>query len=151
MGISIDGATTPPGFVAEMVKVIDQKENSLLDEIQEDLLNNNKPSILGIQKSPNPGLNKQAGNVISSNPGLKKQPTNVISSNPGLSKETNLVSCPNPGLNKQKNNVIVQSNPDPESPRLVPTTIRTTVPVIKEEPIVLRKPESFKSKECQET
>jgi len=40
------GASTPPGFVAKMVKNIDEKENSFQDVLQEDdiLNNNNNPS-----------------------------------------------------------------------------------------------------------
>jgi len=109
--VDAKGASTPPGFVAKMVKNIDEKENSFQDELQEDILNNNN--------------------------------------NP--SEEVFEV------LQKSKNAI---KSLDPNSPTFVPIPFITeplpvgakaSFPVpSKEEPVILFKPESFKSKGCEE-
>jgi len=109
--VDTKGASTTPGFVAKMVKNIDEKENSFQDELQEDILNNN--------------------------------------SNP--SEEVFEV------LQKSKNAI---KSLDPNSPTFVPIPFITEpLPVgakasfpfpSKEEPVILFKPESFKSNGCEE-
>jgi len=110
--VDAKGASTPPGFVAKMVKNIDEKENSFQDVLQEDdiLNNNNNPSEEIVEV---------------------------------LQKSKNAIKSLNPNS--------PQFVPIPFITEPLPVGAQASFPVpSKEEPVILSKPESFKSKGCEE-
>merc|ERR1712037_226416 len=109
--VDAKGASTPPGFVAKMVKNIDEKENSFQDVLQEDILNNN---------------NNPSEEVFEV-----------------LQKSKNAIKSLNPNS--------PQFVPIPFITESLPVGAQASFPVpSKEEQVILFKPESFKSKGCEE-
>jgi len=109
--VDTKGVSTPPGFVAKMVKNIDDKENSFQDVLQEDILNNN---------------NNPSEEVFEV-----------------LQKSKNAIKSLNPNS--------PQFVPIPFITEPLPVGAQASFPVpSKEEQVILFKPESFKSKGCEE-